>query len=61
MALPYGNAAAPLAAVLINPATGGQYRLGGADVASPVTKVANLAAPMGAVLFDPVSQTYYVE
>jgi hypothetical protein len=60
VALPYGNAAAPIAAVLVNPVTGAQYRLNGADVASPVTTaVANLATPTGVVLFDPVAQVFY--
>ena len=57
---PIPNISAPIAAVLIDPATGSQYRFGGSDVATPVTtNVPNIAAPVAAVLFDPNSQTLY--
>ena len=52
------NASAPTAAVLIDPANGQAYRIGGADVVTQLP-VANIAAPTGVTLIDPATGLPY--
>ena len=53
------NAAAPVAGMLIDPANGQPYRVGGSDVPVASLVIPNINAPVGTSLIDPTSGIPY--